>query len=113
MRMIPLTVVTVENDFDFGGKPTAECGPNRHPRLRPLKRVCWSELTMAASPRTGRVRPIGPKLPHTLTSVNHCLPSARFIPATPFGKIDDAALCAIERACLDRQNQPHARSGSQ
>src|SRR5258708_6872407 len=108
MRMIPLTVVTVENDFDFGGKPTAECGRNRHPRLRPLKRVCWSELTMAGSPRTGRVRRIGPKLPHTLTSENNCLPAARCIQATPFGKIDEPAVCAIARSCLDPKNQPVA-----
>ena len=30
--------------------PTTDRSRGRHPRLRPLKRVCWSELTMAGSP---------------------------------------------------------------
>jgi hypothetical protein len=63
---------------------------------------------LAGSPRTGRVRRMGPKLPHTLTSANNCLPGARCIQATPFGKIDEAAVCAIARSCLDPKNQPVA-----
>src|SRR6476660_3119307 len=63
---------------------------------------------LAGSPRTGRVRRMGPKLPHTLTSENNCLPAARCIQATPFGKIDEPAVCAIVRSCLDPKNQPVA-----
>src|SRR5882672_10515953 len=51
---------------------------------------------------------MGPKLPHTLTSENNCLPAARCIQATPFGKIDEPAVCAIARSCLDPKNQPVA-----
>jgi Transglycosylase SLT domain len=51
---------------------------------------------------------MGPKLPHTLTSENNCLPAARCIQATPFGKIDEPAVCAIVRSCLDPKNQPVA-----
>ena len=65
-------------------------------------------LTMAGSPRTGRMRRMGPKLPHTLTSENNCLPAARCIRATRFGKIDEPAVCAIARSCLDPKNQPVA-----
>src|SRR5258708_25122366 len=65
-------------------------------------------LTMAGSPRTGRVRRMGPKLPHTLTSENNCLPAARCIQATPFGKIYKPAVCAIVRAFLYPKNQPGA-----
>src|SRR5260370_22208809 len=63
-------------------------------------------LTMAGSPRTRRVRRMGPKLPHTLTSENNCLPAARCIQATSFGKIYEPAVCAIVRSCLDPKNQP-------
>src|SRR5258705_1015583 len=51
---------------------------------------------------------MGPKLPHTLTSENNYLPAARCIQATPFGKIDEPAVCAIARSCLDPKNQPVA-----
>src|SRR5947208_2208859 len=51
---------------------------------------------------------MGPKLPHTLTSENNCLPAARCIQATPFGKIDEPVVCAIARSCLDPKNQPVA-----
>src|SRR5438477_5949918 len=51
---------------------------------------------------------MGPKLPRTLTSENNCLPAARCIQATPFGKIDEPAVCAIARSCLDPKNQPVA-----
>src|ERR1700676_2874360 len=51
---------------------------------------------------------MGPKLPHTLTSENNCSPAARCIQATPFGKIDEPAVCAIARSCLDPKNQPVA-----
>jgi hypothetical protein len=51
---------------------------------------------------------MGPKLPHTLTSENNCLPAARCIQATPFGKIDEPAVCAIARSFLDPKNQPVA-----
>jgi hypothetical protein len=54
------------------------------------------------------VRRMGPKLPHTLTSENNCLPAARCIQATPFGKIDEPAVCAIVRSCLDPKYQPVA-----
>src|SRR5437879_2225988 len=73
--------------------------------LRPLKRACWSDITMAGSPRTSRMHRMGPKLPHALTSENNCLPAARCIQATPFGKIDEPAVCAIARSCLDPKNQ--------
>src|SRR5437868_7007437 len=51
---------------------------------------------------------MGPKLPRTLTSENNCLPAARCIQAKPFGKIDEPAVCAIARSCLDPKNQPVA-----
>jgi hypothetical protein len=51
---------------------------------------------------------MGPKLPHTLTPENNCLPAARCIQATPFGKIDEPAVCAIARSYLDPKNQPVA-----
>src|SRR5437879_10224484 len=51
---------------------------------------------------------MGPKLPRTLTSENNCLPAARCIQATPFGKIDEPVVCAIARSCLDPKNQPVA-----
>src|SRR5882757_8641602 len=76
--------------------------------LRPLKRASCSDITLAGSPRTGRVRRMGPKLPHTLPSENNCVPAARCIQATPFGKIDEPAVCAIARSFLDPKNQPVA-----
>src|ERR1700676_2179129 len=48
---------------------------------------------------------MGPKLPHTLTSENNCSPAARCIQATPFGKIDEPAVCAIARSYLDPKNE--------
>jgi hypothetical protein len=36
------------------------------------------------------------------------VPAARCIQATPFGKIDEPAGCAIARSCLDPKNQPVA-----
>ncbi len=36
--------------------PTTERSRGRHPRLRPLKRACWSDIIMVGSPRTGRMR---------------------------------------------------------
>jgi len=36
------------------------------------------------------------------------LPAARCIQATPFRKIDEPAVCAIARSCLDPKNQPVA-----
>jgi hypothetical protein len=76
----------------------------RHPRLRPATQA----RLLVRSPGTGRVRRMGQKLPHTLTSENNCLPAARCIQATPFGKIDEPAVCAIVRSCLDPKNPPVA-----
>jgi len=50
--------------------PTTDRSRGRHPRLRPLKRACWSDIIMAGSPRTGRMRRMGPKLPLHATSEN-------------------------------------------
>jgi hypothetical protein len=36
--------------------PTTDRSRGRRPRLRSLKRACWSDITMAGSPRTGRMR---------------------------------------------------------
>ena len=47
-----------------------------------------------------------PKLPQTLTSENNCLPAARCIQATSFGKIDKPAVCATARSCLHPKNHP-------
>jgi hypothetical protein len=41
-----------------------------------------------------------------LTSENNCLPAARCIQATPFGKIDEPAVCAIARSRLDPKISP-------
>src|SRR6476620_1375719 len=46
-------------------------------------------FTMVGSPRTSRMRRMGPKLPNTLTSQNNCLPPARCMRATLRGKDDE------------------------
>src|SRR6266403_5941318 len=87
--------------------PTTDRSRGRHPRLRPLKRACWSELTMAGSPRTGRMRRMGLlKLPYTLTSENaqHCLPAAHCIRATLFGKVDDLQFAPLRGHILIRKS---------
>src|SRR3977135_554229 len=80
---------------------------------RPLKRACWHDITIGgARPEPAACRRMGPKLPHTLTSENNCLPAARCIQATPFGKIDEPAVCAIVRSCLDPNLDPKNQPGA-
>ena len=77
--------------------PTTDRSRGRHPR--PLKRVCWFDITMAG---------LAPNRPHAshgslsfptrlrLRMTQHCLPAAQCIRATLFGKVDDlqfAPLC--------------------
>ena len=50
--------------------PTTDRWRGRHPRLRSLKRACWSDITMADSPRTGRMRRM--MLPSSIDFGGHC-----------------------------------------
>src|SRR5258708_10076388 len=76
--------------------PTTDRSRGRHPRLRPLNRVCRSDITVAGSP--------GPKLPLHATSetADNCLPAPRCIRATLFGKFDDLQVAPFPRHILTR-----------
>src|SRR3977135_117598 len=80
--------------------PTTDRSRGRHPRLRPLNRVCRSDITVAGSP--------GPKLPLHATSENaaNCLPAPRCIRATLFGKVDDLQFAPFRGHILTRIIRP-------
>ena len=62
---------------------------------------------MAGSPRTGRMRRMGPKLPTLRRSRRmhtNRLPAARCSQATLFGKIDDLLFASL-RVHIDPKNQ--------
>jgi hypothetical protein len=66
---------------------------------------------MAGSPRTGRMRRMGPKLPFTLVRKMHtnCLSAPRCIRATLFGKVDDLQFPPLRGHILTRKiRQSHA-----
>src|SRR5260370_26022701 len=72
--------------------PTTDRSRGRHPRLRPLKRVCWFDITMAG---------LAPNRPHA-SHGSLSLPTAHCIRATLFGKVDDMQFAPLRGHILIR-----------
>src|SRR6476619_6800111 len=71
--------------------PRTDRSRARHPHLPPLKRVCWSDITMAGLAPNRPLASHG-SLSFRLRMHNNCSPVAHCIRATLFGKVDDLSV---------------------